>query len=148
MQTLYLCVAGSMGSDEVSCGIRTCVDEHWNDIDFSVGILRNAFNLVSREAVFQMCGQFFQICYLRFLGIKGCTFFLWVTWLHQQLGPFLFAMVLHKVAIAITQDIQSVANSYFKLGIWMVASWQATSHLSLDLIIRVRPSSWPACKHP
>ena len=50
-------VACPMGSEKVIHGIRACVDKHWNDLEFSVLKVdfKNAFNLVSRDAVLQEC---------------------------------------------------------------------------------------------
>ena len=50
-------VACPLGSEKVIHGIRNCVDQHWRDEDFAVlkVDLKNAFNLVSRQAFLDKC---------------------------------------------------------------------------------------------
>ena len=54
-------LACPMGSEMVIHGIRACVEKFWNDRDFSVMKVdfKNAFNLVSRDAVLQECANHF-----------------------------------------------------------------------------------------
>ena len=52
-----------MSSEKVVHGIRACVEKFWNDRDFSVMKVdfKNAFNLVSRDAVLQECATYREI---------------------------------------------------------------------------------------
>ena len=52
-QPLQFGVACPSGTEEVIHGLRTCMEEHWGDDDFAVVKMdmRNAFNLVSRQAL-------------------------------------------------------------------------------------------------
>ena len=104
-----------MGSEKVIHRIRACVVKFWNDRDFSVMKVdfKNAFILVSRDAVLPECFPdllpWVAWCY-------GSQPFLWHTMgqLTSQsgvqqgdpLGPFLFALVLHKIAGAIKDDTE------------------------------------------
>ena len=111
-------VACPMGSEKVIHGIRACVDKHWNDLDFSVLKVdfKNAFNLVSRDAVLQECAKHFPDLLPWVAWCYGSHPFLWhpMGQLTSQsgvqqgdpLGPFLFALVLHKVAGAIKDDTE------------------------------------------
>ena len=75
---------------------------------------KNAFNLVSRDAVLQECANHFPDLLPWVAWCYGSHPFLWHTMgqLTSQsgvqqgdpLGPFLFALVLHKVAGAIKED--------------------------------------------
>ena len=136
-------VACPTGSEKVVHGVKACVDEHWNDgMDFSVLKVdfKNAFNLVSRGAVLQECAK---MCSLN-----------WVAWCYSShpflchpmgqltsqsgvqqgdpLGPFLFALVLHKVAGAIKESTESAANVNTKLGISTMESLQAANLQFVD----------------
>ena len=50
-------VACPSGAEKVVHGLRNCMDEHWNTEDFVVFKvdMRNAFNLVSRQAILDKC---------------------------------------------------------------------------------------------
>ena len=50
-------VACPFGVENIVHGLRMCVEEHGNDNDFVVMKidLRNAFNLVSRQALLEEC---------------------------------------------------------------------------------------------
>ena len=49
------------GVEKIIHSLRSCIDGHWFDEDFTVAKvdLRNAFNLVSRSAVLENCAEFF-----------------------------------------------------------------------------------------
>ena len=115
-EPIQFSVACPMGSEKVIHGIRACVEKFWNDRDFSVMKVdfKNAFNLVSRDAVLQECANHFPDLLPWVAWCYGSHPFLWHTMgqLTSQsgvqqgdpLGPFLFAFVLHKVAGAIKED--------------------------------------------
>ena len=50
-------VACQGGAEKIIHGLRSCVDEHWHEVDFAVLKidLHNAFNRVSRQAVLNAC---------------------------------------------------------------------------------------------
>eukprot|EP00731_Ephydatia_muelleri_P016355 Em0009g779a len=65
-------VACQGGAEKIIHGLRSCVDEHWHEVDFAVLKidLHNAFNRVSRQAVLNACAlhipellPWFQWCY-------------------------------------------------------------------------------------
>ena len=65
-------VACQGGAEKIIHGLRSCVDKHWQEVDFAVLKidLLNAFNRVSRQAVFNACAlhipellPWFQWCY-------------------------------------------------------------------------------------
>ena len=60
-QPLQLGVACHAGAEKVAHALRRCIDEHWMDKDFVVlkVDMRNAFNIVSRQAVLDECATFF-----------------------------------------------------------------------------------------
>mgnify|MGYP003460779833 FL=1 len=115
-QPLQFGVACASGSEKVVHGLRACMDKHWEDDDFAVVKvdMRNAFNLVSRQAILDECAFHFP------------ELLPWATWCYaahpllwhpmgrifsetgvQQgdpLGPLLFALVLQKILNAIDAD--------------------------------------------
>ena len=108
-QPLQLGVACHAGAEKVAHALRGCIEEHWMDEDFVVlkVDMKNAFNIVSRQAVLDECATFFP------------ELLSWVSWSYgthpllwhplgqissesgvQQgdpLGPLLFALVLQKL---------------------------------------------------
>ena len=50
-------VACQGGAEKIIHGLRSCVDEHWHEVDFAVLKidLHNAFNRVSRQTVLNAC---------------------------------------------------------------------------------------------
>ena len=109
-------VACPSGSEKIIHGLRCCVDEHWFSTDFTVLKidLRNAFNLVSRQAVLDECLHHFP------------ELFPWTLWCYGQhpsllhslgtissesgvqqgdpMGSLLFCLVLQKLVSAIAED--------------------------------------------
>ena len=109
-------VACSSGAEKVIHGLRNCMDKHWNTEDFVVlkVDMRNAFNVVSRQAVLDECSVHFP------------ELLPWVSWCYGQhpilwhtigtisseagvqqgdpLGPLIFCLVLQKVVSAIAAD--------------------------------------------
>ena len=99
-------------------GLRKVIEDHWDDVDFVVlkVDMRNAFNLVSRQAILDECASFFP----------------WVLWCYgthsalwhpmgrvsaesgvQQgapLGPLLFALVLQKIVCIV---VDMLFNPWF-----------------------------------
>ena len=49
------------GTEKVVHSLRACMDKHWEDDDFAVVKvdMRNAFNLVSRQAILDECALHF-----------------------------------------------------------------------------------------
>ncbi|KAL5510481.1 hypothetical protein EMCRGX_G006034 [Ephydatia muelleri] len=74
-------VACPMGSEKVIYGLRACVEKFWNDRDFSVMKVdfKNAFILVSRDAVLQECANHFPDLLPWVAWCYGSHPFLWHT---------------------------------------------------------------------
>ena len=109
-------VACPSGAEKIVHGLRSCIEEHQNEQDFVVMKidLRNAFNLVSRQALLDECSAHFP------------ELLQWAAWCYGQhpllwspmgtimsesgvqqgdpLGPLLFCLVLQKVLSAIASD--------------------------------------------
>ena len=61
-QPLQLGVACASGAEKIIHRLRRCVEDHWSNNDFAVINkidMRNAFNLVSREALLSECSKKF-----------------------------------------------------------------------------------------
>ncbi|KAL5478021.1 hypothetical protein EMCRGX_G024896 [Ephydatia muelleri] len=69
-QPLQFGVACRAGAENVTHGLRICIEEHWSDDDFVAFKvdMKNAFYAVSRQAVVEECATFF--C-LGCLGVMG-----------------------------------------------------------------------------
>eukprot|EP00731_Ephydatia_muelleri_P015211 Em0008g931a len=109
-------VSCSMGAEKIAHGLRACVDRQWKDEGFSVLKLdmRNAFNVVSRQAFLSECSLHFPELYPWVLWCYGQHPILW----HpmgtltsecgvQQgdpLGPLLFCLVLNILVKDICSD--------------------------------------------
>ena len=115
-QPLQVGVACRSGSESIIHGLRTCIDDHWDDDDFVVFKvdMRNAFNMVSRQAILNECATFFPEILPWVVWCYGTHPLLW----HPQgqlcselgvqqgdpLGPLLFSLVLQKLAASIDAD--------------------------------------------
>ena len=112
---------------------------------------KNAFNLVSRDAVLQECAKHFPDVLPWVAWCYGSHPFLWHTMGQitsqsgvQQgdpLGPFLFALVLHKVAGAIKEDTECSQLSYqaWYLDDGILAGKKSSICRSLSLIQELGP---------
>ena len=75
-QSLQQGVACRAGAGKTAHGIRRCIGEHWMDEDFVFFKvdMRNAFKVVSRQAVFDECATFSpELTYHGYLGAMGPT---------------------------------------------------------------------------
>ena len=109
-------VACPYGVEKIVHGLRICIEEHVNDKDFVVMKidLRNAFNLVSRQALLDDCRAHFSEIFQWAAGCYGDHPLLLSAMgtLRSEsgvqqgdpLGPLLFCLVLHKVVTAIAAD--------------------------------------------
>eukprot|EP00731_Ephydatia_muelleri_P036720 Em0311g4a len=119
-QPLQVGVACRSGSERIIRGLRKCIDDHWDDDDFVVFKvdMRNAFNMVSRQAILDECATFFP---------EILPWVVWCYWTHpllwhpqgqlcselgvQQgdpLGPLLFSLVLQKLEASIDADDECI----------------------------------------
>ena len=115
-QPLQLGVACTAGSEKVVHGLRKCIDNHWDDEDFVVLKIdmRNAFNLVSRDALLQERATFFPELLPRASWCYSVQPLLWhpMGYLSSEsgvqqgdpLGPLFFALVLHQIVSSIDGD--------------------------------------------
>ena len=105
LQPLQVGVACRSGSEHIIHGLRKCIDDHWDDDDLSG--MRNAFNMVSRQAILDECVTFFPEILPWVVWCYGTHPFLWHPLFGVQqgdpLGP-LFSLVLQKLAASIDAD--------------------------------------------
>eukprot|EP00731_Ephydatia_muelleri_P013255 Em0007g565a len=121
-------VACTAGSKKIIHGLRKCIDDHWDDGDFVVlkADMRNAFNLVSRQAILDECASLFPELLPWVLWCYGTHSALWhpmgrvssESGVQQgdPLGPLLFALVLQKIISVVDMDvecIQMLFNAWF-----------------------------------
>ena len=123
-QPLQFGVVCRARAEKVTHGLRICIEEHWGDDDFVAFKvdMKNAFNVVSRQAVVDECATFFP------------ELLPWVSWCYgshpllwhplgpissesgvQQgdpLGPLLFALVLQKLISSVDADDECVDLLY------------------------------------
>ena len=147
-------VACPLGSEKVIHGIRNCVDQHWGDDDFAVlkVDLKNAFNLVSRQAFLDECAFVFPNLLPWAFWCYGVHSILWHPMGHlssksgvQQgdpLGPLLFALVLHKVISAIDADDECLNLLYqaWYMDDGVLAGKRSALVCALSLIMELGPS--------
>ena len=60
-QPLKFGVSFTLGSENIIHSLRRCMDEHWDSDDFVVLKIdmKNAFNLVSQQALLDKCAKFY-----------------------------------------------------------------------------------------
>ena len=127
-QPLQFGVACPSGTEKVIHGLRTCLEEHWEDDDFAVVKvdMRNAFNLVSRQALLDECAIHFPELLPWASWCCGSHPLLWHPLGHlssqsgvqkgDPLGPLFFSLVLRKITMAIDADDDCLAllfNAWF-----------------------------------
>eukprot|EP00731_Ephydatia_muelleri_P027500 Em0019g373a len=110
-------VACQGGAEKIIHGLRSCVDEHWHEVDFAVLKidLHNAFNRVSRQAVLNACAlhipellPWSQWCYGQHPALWHSLGTISSEIGVQQgdpLGPLLFCLVLQQITSAIAEDV-------------------------------------------
>eukprot|EP00731_Ephydatia_muelleri_P022329 Em0014g920a len=116
-EPLQLGVACPHGTETVVHGLRKCIEEHWGVNEDFVELqmdMRNAFNLIPRQALLSECSLFFPEFLPWASWCYGSQPYLWHPKCHltsesgvQQgdpLGPLFFSLVLHKVIAAIDVD--------------------------------------------
>ena len=110
-------VACPDGAEKVIHGVRSCIQEHWKDDNFTVCKvdMSNAFNLVSRQALLEECAVHFPEL-LPWVGwCYGSHPTLWhpLGQLSSETGVQvdLFSLVLHKLVLSIAQDKDCLCRS-------------------------------------
>ena len=110
-------VACQGGAEKIIRGLRSCMDEHWQEVDFAVLKidLLNAFNRVSRQAVLNACAlhipellPWSQWCYGQHPALWHSLGSISSETGVQQgdpLGPLLFCLVLQQIISAIAEDV-------------------------------------------
>ena len=93
--------------EKIIHSLRSSIDDHWFDEDFNVAKvdLRNAFNLVSRNAVLENCAEFFPELFPWTLWCYGVHPKLWhpMGMLRSATGTWT-ALVLHGLILKIAED--------------------------------------------
>ena len=141
-------------NNKIVHGLRRCVEDHWLDNDFAVIKIdmKNAFNLVSREALLLECSNFFP------------ELLPWATWCYgsqpflfhslgiltsesavQQgdpLGPLFFALVLHRIVSSIDADDDCLNLLYqaWYLDDGVLAGSKSSLLRALTIIENIGPS--------
>ena len=109
-------VACSFGAEKIAHGLRACIENHWLDVDFVVlkVDMKNAFNMVSRQALLSECSTHFP-------ELLPCASWCYsqhpILWhplgrLHSEqgvqqgdpLGPLFFSLVLNILVSKITSS--------------------------------------------
>ena len=124
-------VACSFGAENIAHGLRTCIENHWLDDDFIVlkVDMKNAFNMVSCQALFSECSTHFPELLPRASWCYSQHPILWhplghlrsEQWVQQgdPLGPLFFSLVLNILVSKITSS-GVCANLSYHAGIWMM----------------------------
>eukprot|EP00731_Ephydatia_muelleri_P009897 Em0005g483a len=114
--------------EKIIHGLRKCIEDHWDDEDFVVlkVDMRNAFNLVSRQAILDECASLFPELLPWVLWCYGTHSALWhpmgrvssESGVQQgdPLGPLLFALVLQNIISAVDVDVECIEmlfNAWF-----------------------------------
>ena len=139
-------VACPRGAEKVIHGLRACMDKHWFDDDFGVLKIdmKNAFNLVSRQALLSECAKHFP------------ELFPWVSWCYGQhpllwhslgcltsesgvqqgdpLGPLLFSLVLNILVKAISTTCSNLLNHAWYMDDGVLAGPRATLCRAITLL--------------
>ena len=139
-------VACPNGAEKVIHGLRACIDKHWFDDDFGVLKIdmKNAFNLVSRQALLSECAKHFP------------ELFPWVSWCYGQhpllwhslgcltsesgvqqgdpLGPLLFSLVLNILVKAISTTCSNLLNHAWYMDDKVLAGPRATLCRAITLL--------------
>ena len=139
-------VACPNGAEKVIHGLRACMDKHWFDDD--CGVLKidmkNAFNLVSRQALLSECAKHFP------------ELFPWVSWCYGQhpllwhslgcltsesgvqqgdpLGLLLFSLVLNILVKAISTTCSNLLNHAWYMDDGVLAGPRATLCRAITLL--------------
>eukprot|EP00731_Ephydatia_muelleri_P011926 Em0006g820a len=142
------------GVEKIIHSLRSSIDDHWFDEDFNVAKvdLRNAFNLVSRNAVLENCAEFFPEIFPWTLWCYGVHPKLWhpmgmlrsATGVQQgdPLGPLLFSLVLHGLILKIAEDDmcgELLFNKWY-LDDGVLAGTSLSVRAALDVISSLGPS--------
>ena len=105
-------------SEKIIHGLRKCIEDHWDDEDFVVlkVDMRNAFNLVSRQAILDECASFVlellpwaSWCYGSALWHPlGCVSSESGVQQGNPLGPLPFALVLQRIITDVDIDVECI----------------------------------------
>ena len=117
-------MACASGTEKIIHGLRRCVEDHWSDNDFAVIKIdmKNAFNIISREALLSECSKFFPELLPWAMWYYGSQLFLFhplgkltsETGCNKAdpLGPLFFALVLHRIVSFIDADDDCLSLLY------------------------------------
>ena len=150
-QPLQLGVACSSGSEKIVHGLRKNIEEHWMKEDFVVFKIdmRNAFHLVSRQAVLDECATFFPELLPWVTWCYGTYPLLWHQLGHlssetgvQQgdpFGPLLFSLVFQRLISSIDHADGDCLQVLFQAW-WVLTGSHSAVLRALSLIEELGPS--------